>query len=217
MGFEEFGQTVLRLFPDVTATQMEQFKALEPLYREWNGKINVISRKDIDGLYDHHILHSLGIAAYLRECCPELSLSGRKILDLGCGGGFPGIPLAIMFPNALFTLCDSIGKKVRVAGEVAAAVGLGNVRTVNARAESLDAQYDWVVSRAVTSLDCFLPWIRGKYREGVLYLKGGDLEAEIASAAEKEKIPLDRISLWSLRSVFADEWFDEKRLVIIRK
>ena len=193
MTFNEFKSIVEDRFPEVSDAQMEQFRLMEGLYREWNAKINVVSRKDIDELYRHHVLHSLCIAAYIRENMPDVyerlrgdgpySISEPlRILDLGTGGGFPGIPLAVMFPHTSFTLCDSIGKKITVATEVAAGLGLKNVMTVNARAESLPETFDYIVSRAVTSLDNFMPWVKGKYSEGILYLKGGDLTEEIAKA-----------------------------------
>ena len=148
MEYSEFKKIIEEKFPEVTERQMEQFEKMDALYREWNAKINVISRKDIDELYRHHVLHSLGIAAYLKSEMPDIydRLRGEgpfsiaeplKIMDLGTGGGFPGIPLAVMFPHAQFTLCDSIGKKIIVATEVAKGLGLENVKTVNARAESL--------------------------------------------------------------------------------
>ena len=170
MTFNEFKSILEEKFPEVSAEQMEQFRKMDELYRDWNSKINVVSRKDIDELYRHHVLHSLGIAAYLKTEMPDVydRLRGEgpyaiaeplKILDLGTGGGFPGIPLAVMFPGARFTLCDSIGKKITVATEVYKGLGLTNVQTVNARAESLLETFDYVVSRAVTSLDNFMPWV----------------------------------------------------------
>ena len=196
MTFEELKNIINEKFPEVTQEQMEQFRKMEELYRDWNSKINVVSRKDIDELYRHHVLHSLGIAAYLKTKMPDIydRLRGDgvyaaalplKILDLGTGGGFPGIPLAVMFPATQFTLCDSIGKKITVAREVAAGLGLKNVITVNARAESLPETFDFIVSRAVTSLENFMPWVKGKYSQGILYLKGGDLAEEISNAMAK--------------------------------
>ncbi|MDO5443342.1 MAG: 16S rRNA (guanine(527)-N(7))-methyltransferase RsmG, partial [Bacteroidia bacterium] len=163
MIFEDFKNIVKAEFPDVTETAMSQFEAMDALYRDWNSKINVISRKDMDGFYEHHVLHSLGIAAWWRRQGIVSDGAGLTVLDLGTGGGFPGIPLAVLFPKMQFTLCDSIGKKVKVATEVAAALGLQNVQTVNARAESLPGTFDFVVSRAVTSLDNFYPWVKGKF------------------------------------------------------
>ena len=161
MTFAEFKEIIQERFPEVTAEQMEKFEKMDALYRDWNAKINVVSRKDIDELYRHHVQHSLGIAAYIKAEMPDVyeRLRGdgpysiaepMKIMDLGTGGGFPGIPLAVMFPHAQFTLCDSIGKKITVATEVAKGLGLKNVTTVNARAESLPETFDYVVSRAVT-------------------------------------------------------------------
>lgn len=231
MTFDKFKNILGTLLPETTETQFDQFAALDPLYREWNAKINVISRKDIDELYCHHILHSLGIAVYLRQHAPELynewikvcvQQPKYKILDLGCGGGFPGIPLAIMFPNVSFTLCDSIGKKITVAKEVAAAAGLTNITTVNARAESIDTEkngkFDYIVSRAVTSLDNFMPWVKGKYTDGILYLKGGDLDEEIAAAKRGGSLPKGAsVEVWNLDSAITDEWFEQKKLVVIKK
>ena len=197
MTFNEFKTIIERCFPETTPEQMEQFRKMEDLYRDWNSKINVVSRKDIDELYRHHVLHSLAIAAYLRVNMPDIYEHMRgegpysiaeplKVLDLGTGGGFPGIPLSVIFPHAEFTLCDSIGKKIIVATEVYKGLGLKNVKTVNARAETLPETFDYVVSRAVTSLDNFMPWVKGKYRDGILYLKGGDLTEEIANAGLKK-------------------------------
>lgn len=204
---EEFKAILLNRFPDVTPEQISRFEALEDLYREWNAKINVVSRKDIDELLSHHVLHSLSIAAHT-------SLEG-SVLDLGTGGGFPGIPLAIMFPGTQFTLCDSIGKKIKVATAVAEALGLENVKTVNARAESLPETFDWVVSRAVTSLDNFLPWVKGKYRKGIICLKGGDICEEIAGAMARHSLKKGQVSTWPVDSWLEDEWFKGKFLVTI--
>ncbi len=222
MDFSEFKDILTSGFPGVTPEQLSRFEAMEGLYREWNSKINVVSRKDMDNLYEHHVLHSLGIALYLKCQRPELfrDWGGEKavaVLDLGCGGGFPGIPLATLFPRVQFTLCDSIGKKVTVAREVAAALGLENVVTVNARAESLTEVYDFVVSRAVTSLENFLPWVKGKWRRDILYLKGGDLAEEIAQAMGKCRLPKGSVGVWPISSVLRGEYFAEKAVIDIKK
>lgn len=226
MTFNEFKNIILEKFPEVTPQQLEQFEKMDALYRDWNSKINVVSRKDIDELYRHHVLHSLGIAAYLRLQMPDVydRLRGEgvysaalpmKILDLGTGGGFPGIPLAVMFPNAEFTLCDSIGKKIIVATEVSKGLGLTNVKTVNARAESLPDTFDFVVSRAVTALDNFMPWVKGKYTEGILYLKGGDLAEEISTAMAKHKMRKGSVHTWPISSWTDDQFFNEKMVIYI--
>ena len=228
MTFTEFKAILDEKFPEVTAQQMEQFEKMDALYRDWNAKINVVSRKDIDQLYRHHVLHSLGIAAYLKTQMPDVydRLRGEgpyavaaplNILDLGTGGGFPGIPLAVMFPGAQFTLCDSIGKKITVATEVSKALGLCNVKTVNARAESLPETFDYVVSRAVTALENFLPWVKGKYSEGILYLKGGDLAEEISTAMSKFKMKKGSVNQWPISSWTADPFFETKMVIYIGK
>ena len=224
MTYTEFNEIISSKFPEVTPEQMEQFRKMEELYRDWNSKINVVSRKDIDQLYRHHVLHSLGIAAYLKTQMPDVydRLRGEgvysaalplKILDLGTGGGFPGIPLAVMFPKAEFTLCDSIGKKIIVATEVSRGLDLKNVKTVNARAESLPETFDYVVSRAVTSLDNFMPWVKGKYTDGILYLKGGDLAEEIASAHLRK----GSVHIWPMSSWTDDPFFETKQVIYIEK
>lgn len=185
------------------------------LYAEWNTRINVVSRKDIDNLYEHHILHSLAIWQYLQES-GQLR-DGLRILDVGTGGGFPGIPIAMMMPGCEFTLCDSIGKKVKVAQAVADGLGLENVHCVNARAESIEGQFDWVVSRAVTSLDCFYPWVKGKFTEGILYLKGGDIVEEISQMCRKCKVDPSKVSAWAINNWLDDEYFSEKFVIQIRK
>lgn len=228
MTYEEFKKIIEEKFPEVDDRQMEQFRKMEDLYRDWNSKINVISRKDIDQLYRHHVLHSLCIAAYIRTFMPDVyerlrgdgpySISEPlKILDLGTGGGFPGIPLAVMFPHAQFTLCDSIGKKITVATEVYKGLGLTNVKTVNARAETLPETFDYVVSRAVTSLDNFMPWVKGKYSEGILYLKGGDLAEEVSNAMAKFKMRKGSVSIWSISKWTDDPFFETKQVVFIEK
>ena len=224
MTFTEFKTIIDEKFPEVTSEQMEQFEKMDALYRDWNSKINVVSRKDIDELYRHHVLHSLGIAAYIKAEMPDIyeRLRGEgpysiaepmKIMDLGTGGGFPGIPLAVMFPHAQFTLCDSIGKKIIVATEVAMGLGLSNVKTVNARAESLPETFDYIVSRAVTALDNFMPWVKGKYSEGILYLKGGDLTEEIAKA----KLRKGSVHIWPISKWTSDPFFDTKQVIFIEK
>lgn len=244
MNYTEFKNILTSEFPGITETQLSRFEDMEGLYREWNSKINVVSRKDIDNLYEHHVLHSLGIALYLKFRRPDVLrmwggeslLGGREVfgdealtenavgdgvsctvLDLGCGGGFPGIPLATLFPEVKFTLCDSIGKKVTVAREVAAALGLENVETVNSRAETLPGAFDYVVSRAVTSLDKFLPWVKGKWHRDIFYLKGGDLVEEIALAMGKFRLPKGSVGVWPISSVLHDEFFAEKMVIDIRK
>lgn len=224
MTFKEFENIILEKFPETTPLQMERFRKMDALYRDWNSKINVVSRKGIDELYRHHVLHSLGIAAYIKTKMPDVydRLRGEgvysaalplKILDLGTGGGFPGIPLAVMFPKAEFTLCDSIGKKIKVASEVSKGLELENVKTVNARAESLPETFDYVVSRAVTSLDNFMPWVKGKYTEGILYLKGGDLTEEIAKA----KLRKGSVHTWPISEWTDDPFFETKQVIFIER
>ena len=228
MTFEEFYNIIKVQFPEVTDQQVEQFRQMDALYRDWNSKINVISRKDMDELYRHHVLHSLGIAAYIRIHMPDVydRLRGNgpysvaeplKIMDLGTGGGFPGIPLAVMFPNAEFTLCDSIGKKIIVATEVCKGLGLKNVTTINARAESLHETFDYIVSRAVTSLDNFMPWVKGKYSSGILYLKGGDLAEEISTAMAKHKMRKGSVHQWPISSWTDDPFFETKQVIYIER
>ena len=202
----DFGSPI----PEVDQTQRDQLACLGPLYREWNAKINVISRKDMDHFFTRHVLHSLTIARVFR---PE---SGTRILDVGTGGGFPGIPLAILFPDARFILCDSIGKKIKVTTAVANALGLGNVEGVWRRAESLTdmAPFDFVISRAVTRMPAFIEWVRplvhGDHRHGlangILYLKGGNLKEELAPVA-------DPITSWSLAPLLSDPFFETKHLL----
>ena len=203
---------------DLTLAQEEQFLACDALYRDWNAKINVISRKDIDGLYDHHILHSLAIARYLLTE-PETLEAFRTsdVLDLGTGGGFPGIPLAILFPEARFVLCDSVGKKTIVAQAVASALGLKNVEVVNARAESLPQKFDFVVSRAVASLTDFYPWVKGKFSQGILYLKGGDVVEEIAEVMARHRLHRGSVHTWPVSSWLHDPYYDGKLVIYIEK
>lgn len=207
-------EELLRYFPDLTPLQKEHFAALQGLYNDWNAKINVISRKDMDNFYTHHVLHSLSIAAAHPDA---LAQEGQQVLDLGTGGGFPGIPLAIFYPGCRFTLCDSIGKKIAVAEAVARALGLDNVTCVNCRAESLPQQFDWVVSRAVAPLDKLLPWVRGKYSKGVICLKGGDLEQEIAACGGRHLFDPKKVLVSDIGIFFREEWFDTKKVVLINQ
>ncbi|WP_128548177.1 16S rRNA (guanine(527)-N(7))-methyltransferase RsmG [Larkinella soli] len=205
-------ELIKKYFPDLTALQLEQFTTMGELYRHWNAKINVISRQDIDSLYEKHILHSLGIAKVIQF------VPGTEVLDVGTGGGFPGVPLAVLFPLVDFHLVDSIGKKIKVVNEVAGALGLTNVRAEQARVEHLDTTYDFVVSRAVTRLKPFLGWVRYKIhkngnnrlRNGVLYLKGGDLEEELAEIKDKYRI-------FDLSDYFHESFFETKKVIYVPK
>ena len=211
-------EIIRQYFPELTAEQQRQFEALDALYRDWNAKINVISRKDIDGLYDHHLLHSLAIARYLLTQ-PKLLERFRtaSVLDLGTGGGFPGIPLAILFPEAQFVLCDSVGKKTIVAKAVAESLGLKNVTVVNARAESLTQPFGFVVSRAVASLTDFYPWVKGKFSEGILYLKGGDVVEEIAEVMARHRLRRGSVHTWPVSSWLHDPYYDGKLVIHFEK
>ena len=209
---QEFISFVRESF-ELSPEQEQQFLALDALYREWNAKINVISRKDIDSVYDHHVLHSLAIAKYMDT--QGLSLDGCSVLDLGTGGGFPGIPLAILFPSAQFVLCDSVGKKTIVAEAVAGAISLKNVSVVNARAESLPQMFDWVVSRAVASLTDFYPWVKGKFTKGILYLKGGDVNEEICAVMARHRLPHGSVHTWPVSSWLQDPYYDGKLVINI--
>ena len=211
---QEFISFVRESF-ELTPIQEQRFLALDALYREWNAKINVISRKDIDAVYDHHVLHSLAIAKY--AACEGLSFDGCTILDLGTGGGFPGIPLAILFPGASFVLCDSVGKKTIVAQAVASALELPNVTVVNARAESLPQKFDWVVSRAVASLTDFYPWVKGRFGKGILYLKGGDVNEEICAVMSRHRLAKGSVHTWPVDSWLHDEYYDGKLVIHIEK
>lgn len=199
---------ILKYFSDLTTDQVDQFSQLKPLYEDWNAKINVISRKDIDELYVRHVLHSLGIAK-VQKFKPE-----TNILDIGTGGGFPGIPLAILFPKTEFLLVDSIGKKINVVNEVAKALGLSNVKGIHSRAENISGQFDFIVSRAVTRMKPFYAWTRGKIKKesnhelqnGILYLKGGDLSEELQESKLRNK-------LFDLSDFFEEEFFDTKKVV----
>ena len=201
-------ELIYKYFPQLTERQKEQFAALLPLYQDWNSKINVISRKDMDNFYEHHVLHSLAIA----KVQPFKTMA--EILDVGTGGGFPGIPLAIMFPDAKFYLVDSIGKKIKVVQDVAQQLQLQNVRAEQIRAEQVQGDFDFIVSRAVTDLSQFSQWVRGKFsdiqyhhlRNGILYLKGGDLDAELAPFKKK-------VRTWDISDFFAEEYFLTKKVI----
>ena len=201
---------IFHYFPDLTPRQRQQVEQLQPLYREWNEKINVISRKDIDNLYVNHVLHSLSIAKVIHF------LPGAEILDVGTGGGFPGIPLAIRFPDTQFHLVDSIGKKITVVREVTKALGLVNVSCEQIRAEQLKDRYDFIVSRAVTQMKEFYGWVHNKVKResahkldnGILYLKGGDLDEELNQLKRPYK-------LYELTDYFHEEFFQTKKIVYI--
>jgi len=204
-------ERIEKYFPDITPGQRTLFGKMEPLYQEWNSRINVISRKDMENFYEHHVLHSLAIAKMISFP------SGSRVLDVGTGGGFPGIPLAVLFPEVQFTLCDSIGKKIKVAQAVADSLGLENVRCVNCRAEGLGEKFEYVVSRAVTTLDTFYPWVRGCFSNAIFYLKGGSLEEEIAQCITRCHISPDKIFQTEISSFFKEEFFETKKIVIITK
>ena len=194
-------------FNGLTDVQLCQFKQLDALYKEWNAQINVISRKDIDELYLRHVLHSLGIAKV------QPFKSGARVLDVGTGGGFPGIPLAILFPEAQFYLVDSIGKKIKVVQEVANALELKNVKAEHIRAEKVKGEFDFIVSRAVTNMDDFVKWMRRKIakkqhhklKNGILYLKGGDLTDELSN--------FPKATIYNLSDYFTEDFFETKKVV----
>ena len=198
---------ILKYFQNLTAEQIAQFEKLEPLYKDWNSKINVVSRKDIEELYLRHVLHSLGIAKVISF------KPGSKILDVGTGGGFPGIPLAIMFPESQFYLVDSIAKKIKVVDEVVAVLQLTNVKTSHSRAEGITGEFDFIVSRAVTSMPTFVSWVKGKIsktqnhdlKNGILYLKGGDLTEELQN--------YKTATLYNLSDYFTEDFFETKKVV----
>ncbi|MGI4750915.1 MAG: 16S rRNA (guanine(527)-N(7))-methyltransferase RsmG [Janthinobacterium lividum] len=201
---------LLKYFPSLTLRQQEQFHQLQQLYSFWNGQINVISRKDIDLLYERHVLHSLGIAKIIGF------LPRENILDVGTGGGFPGIPLAILFPETQFYLVDSIGKKIKVVKEVSQALGLQNLKATHARAEEINEKFDFVVSRAVTQLKDFYPWVKNKFnkqsknqlKNGILYLKGGDLTQEIVDSGLQ-------VQQFELSKFFEEDFFETKKVIYI--
>ncbi len=198
-------------FLDLSVEQKQQFLQLNDLYLLWNQQINVISRKDMDDFFDRHVLHSLGIAKIIQF------KKGSSVLDIGTGGGFPGIPLAILFPEVEFHLVDSIGKKIKVVKEIALALDLKNVRATHARAEDIKEEFDFIVSRAVTAMPAFLPWTKNKFKSknlhslanGILYLKGGDLSEEMSSVNKFFKI-------YPLKEFFKEDFFETKAVVYVR-
>ena len=198
---------IQKYFPNLTSIQLKQFEALQGLYEDWNSKINVISRKDIEALYLRHVLHSLSIAKLIQF------QAGSKILDIGTGGGFPGVPLAILFPDVTFHLVDSINKKLKVVNGVAESLGLENIYTTHSRAESIKGQYDFIVSRAVTTMPDFVGWVKNKVakksvhpiKNGILYLKGGDLTEELKTYS--------KATLYDLNAFFEEDFFETKKIV----
>ena len=202
-------ELILKYFPDLTENQIRQFALLQSLYEDWNVKINVVSRKDVEELYLRHVLHSLGIAKVI-TFRPK-----SNVLDVGTGGGFPGIPLAILFPETHFTLVDSIGKKIKVVEEVVHGLNLRNVTAKNMRVEDLKGQFDFIVSRAVAQMDTFVFWTKGKVHSisknklanGILYLKGGDLTEELASFPKAQQ--------FDLKNYFEEDFFETKKVVYL--
>lgn len=204
-------EIILKYFSSLTEEQKQQFAELQQLYELWNGQINVISRKDMDSFYERHVLHSLAIGKRIQF------VEGTELLDVGTGGGFPGVPLAILFPNCHFTLVDSIGKKIKVVQEVVKALQLKNVTAMQIRAEELKSQYDFVVSRAVTQMKDFVPWVKGKFKtisrnelpNGILYLKGGDLTEELTTFAQAEVTDISKY--------FNEPFFETKKIVYLNQ
>lgn len=209
-------ETIFKYFPNLNQRQREQFKALDPLYREWNKRVNLISRKDIDNLYLHHILHSLAIAKAI-----DIQ-DGDTILDIGTGGGFPGLPLAILYPYASFTLCDSIGKKIEAVKGVAKELQLENTVVKHQRVESIKERFTFGVTRAVASTSQLLEWSRYNIEKstpirshGLVALKGVDIESEIEVASKKFNIPLHNFHQYRVEGWFSEEWFEKKGLLFI--
>jgi 16S rRNA (guanine527-N7)-methyltransferase len=202
-------EQITKYFPDLSQTQLTQLGALQALYASWNDKINVISRKDIDNLYEHHVLHSLAIAKVISFT------SGSNVLDVGTGGGFPGVPLAILFPQTHFTLVDSVGKKLHVIDAIAEELGLKNIKTIHDRVENIEGTYDFILSRAVSRLDVMWAWVYKKIAtdqkntlpNGLLYLKGGDITAETPHAVDVKR--------WELKDMFTEDYFSQKSLVLL--
>ncbi len=202
---------IYKHFPDLSNQQKEQFEQLESLYNEWNSKINVISRKDTDNFYERHVLHSLAIAKV------NHFVNNSRILDIGTGGGFPGIPLAILFPQCDFVLVDSIGKKIKVVNAVAENLELNNVTGIHERAENINEQFDFIVSRAVTKMPAFIKWTKGKFlkenknplKNGILYLKGGDLSEEMSPVKKAYQY-------FDIYPIFPYDFFETKKVVYVR-
>lgn len=200
---------ITKYFPNLTEEQIEQFAALKGLYKDWNLKINVVSRKDIDEIYLRHVLHSLGIAKVMSF------QPGAQVLDVGTGGGFPGVPLAILFPETQFHLVDSIGKKIKVVDEVVSGLGLTNVKTTHDRVENVPQQYDFIISRAVAQMETFVRWVRShikkksvhELKNGILYLKGGDLKEELAKFSTAQ--------IYSLTDYYTEDFFETKKVVYL--
>lgn len=202
---------VKKYFPDLTEVQVEQLSKLKALYSEWNAQINVISRKDIENFYERHVLHSLSIAEMIQF------KPGSKMLDVGTGGGFPGIPLAILFPESNFHLVDSVGKKIKVVNEVVEALQLKNVTAEHERAENVKGKFDFILSRAVTRMNKFIPWVQNKVLQedknilpnGIFYLKGGDLQAEMSEIHQDYDV-------LELADLYKEEFFETKKVVYVR-
>lgn len=200
-------ELILKYFPDLSDLQIQQFKKLETLYQDWNLKINVVSRKDIDELYLRHVLHSLAIAKVIKF------KPNTKIMDVGTGGGFPGVPLAILFPECSFHLVDSIAKKLKVVNEVVEGLGITNVKTMHCRVEEVNEQYDFIVSRAVAAMPTFVHWVKGKIakqqnheiKNGIIYLKGGDLSEELKD--------YKTATIYNLSDFYTEDFFETKKIV----
>ncbi|MFK8298908.1 16S rRNA (guanine(527)-N(7))-methyltransferase RsmG [Capnocytophaga cynodegmi] len=203
-------ECINKYFNNLTEKQISQFEKLKPVYEQWNAKINVISRKDMDSFYERHVLHSLAIAKIVSF------LADSEVLDVGTGGGFPGVPLAILFPQTKFTLVDSIGKKIKVVEEVCKELDIKNVTAINSRVEQIDKKFDFIVSRAVTQMPEFVKWVRGKIKKsskhsldnGILYLKGGDLTEELVS--------FKNIQLYEISNFFSEDFFETKKVVYLK-
>jgi len=205
-------ELIKKYFPEINKDQMEKIDAMDSLYKDWNEKINVISRKDIGSLYEKHVLHSLGIAKVIKFS------PGTKVMDVGTGGGFPGIPLSILFPESRFLLIDSVGKKIKVVKSVIESLGLKNVEVRQQRAEAVCDHFDFIVSRAVTSFPVFVSWVKDKIASkskneignGILYLKGGDFEDEIKPFGK-------RVNVYNLQDFFEEEFFETKKIIYLRQ